>query len=517
MSKYNKELLKKLYTRTKPFKKRVDLYKEYCRIEGIPYTEKVRKALSAILHTEVVPTTIPVNKSKQYEKAKSKSLASSKRFIIGYAQNHTPVHKNLFKGIEAYSKEIGAEIAITAGIYNNTNSEHSPLKTIWAKQVLPYLVHNEQNLTKYLTLVTDTNVLPTAERPLRGFEGITGEESTIIGHTRQHFEVVPTLPSSKEKMLFTTGAVTIPNYRTSRVGKKAKFHHQMGFAIVEIFKEGNFVVRHVSAKADGSFQDLSYKVNGDEISKDGRAESLILGDLHLGKEDKKMLDKTESIIQILKPKNVVVHDILDGYSINHHASKDFVHQVISNKKNTNCLHTELSLLEEWVNKWKKYNLVIIPSNHNDWLDKWVRFNQGASDIKNATLFNDFQKVLYEEKAPKGLLAYFLDSKFKEGVTTLGRDDSYKVKNHELNNHGDLGANGAKGTPITFSKLNVKIVSGDKHTPYTLNGAYGVGISTVKKHGYNKGLSSWLKSHGVILENGKFQHLIYSDEKFTELL
>jgi hypothetical protein len=81
----------------------------------------------------------------------------------------------------------------------------------------------------------------------------------------------------------------------------------------------------------------------------------------------------------------------------------------------------------------------------------------------------------------------------------------------------LGSNGAKGTANTFAKLNTPIVSGDKHYPYTIDNAHGVGLSSILDHKYNKGLSSWAQSNGIILSNGRFQHLLYFEGKFTNLI
>jgi hypothetical protein len=211
------------------------------------------------------------------------------------------------------------------------------------------------------------------------------------------------------------------------------------------------------------------------------------------------------------------HDLFDGYSINHHEAKDYVSQVIKEKKNLNCLSTELERTYSFIEEWKDTNMKIIPSNHPDWIDKWVRLNQGNSDKKNAFLFNEFQNILFNELAPKGLYAYLIDKKFDNEVQTLHRDDSFIVNGFELNNHGDLGANGAKASPSTFSSLQIKIVSADKHTMYTIDNAHGVGVSTYLDHGYNKGLSSWNQSNGVILENGTYQHLLFEGGKFTNLI
>ena len=54
--------------------------------------------------------------SPQFKKAKNKKISKkAKRFIFTWAQNNTPVHEPFLRNIEAYAKEIGAEVHIIAG------------------------------------------------------------------------------------------------------------------------------------------------------------------------------------------------------------------------------------------------------------------------------------------------------------------------------------------------------------------------------------------------------------------
>jgi hypothetical protein len=47
--------------------------------------------------------------------------------------------------------------------------------------------------------------------------------------------------------------------------------------------------------------------------------------------------------------------------------------------------------------------------------------------------------------------------------TLGRSSSYQVKGWELGQHGDVGANGSRGSLLQFRKLT-KIIVGHYHSP-----------------------------------------------------
>jgi hypothetical protein len=50
--------------------------------------------------------------------------------------------------------------------------------------------------------------------------------------------------------------------------------------------------------------------------------AVVLGDIHYGHHDQRVLDTTMGLLDILKPKHVILHDVFDGNSISHHEMKD---------------------------------------------------------------------------------------------------------------------------------------------------------------------------------------------------
>ena len=518
--KYDKELIEEL-CKKQPVDNfnATDVTKKYCKKKGIDFSVYVARSVQKIIaNNNLHVNNVSPVKSKAYTSAVKRRFKSSKKnFIITWAQAHTPIDESLWNNIKAYASYHSAEIVVMPGTYLNNNSVFTKRLEVWDKDLVDYLYASEANVHDHLVMIPDADILPTAKRPLNGLHGVTGIESCIIGHPRQHMEIIATMKNSRRKFMFSTGAITVANYRKSRVGKEAKEHHKMGFLFVETLSSDNFTARHIHAEDDGSFQDLIYRVVEGRVKIEKEWEAMIFGDTHISKEDQDLLDEARRLCKVSSCKRTVWHDLMDGYSINPHQQKDYVEQVIKAKKQLDRLDLELDRNLDFIKSWKEFNMVIVPSNHPDWLDKWVRFNQGYKDTTNAVLFNKFQSVLFEEKAPKGLFAYVIEEEFGDQVNCLTRDDSYEVCGIELNNHGDLGSNGAKGTPNTFAKLNTPIVSGDKHFPYTIDNAYGVGISSKLDHKYNKGLSSWAQSNGIILSNGRFQHLLYFEGKFTNLI
>lgn len=518
--KYDRELIEDLCKRQPVDNFNLtDVAKKYCKKKGIDFSVYIARQIQQIVaNSNLSVSNIKPTKSVAYTAAVKRKFQSKKsNYIITWAQAHTPIDDSLWENIQQYAAFTQAEIIVMPGTYLNNNSAFTKRVEVWDSKLVDYLYATEANIHNHLVMIPDADIIPTAERPLLGLYNVTGIESCIIGHPRQHMDIIPTMKNSRRKFMFSTGSITVPNYRKSRVGKKAKVHHKMGFLFVENLNEDNFVARHIHADDDGSFQDLIYSVSEGTVTIDKNWEAMIFGDTHLSKEDPIMLEEAKRLCSLTNCKRTIWHDLADGYSINPHQEKDYVEQVIKAKKGLNSLEEEIDRSIGFLKNWLEYNPVIIPSNHNDWIDKWVRLNRGAKDVNNAIIFNKFQSILFEEKAPKGLYAYVLEEYFGESITCLSRDDSYEVCGIELNNHGDLGSNGAKGTPRTFARLNTPVVSGDKHYPYTIDNAYGVGLSSVLDHKYNRGMSSWAQSNGIILPNGRFQHLLYFDGKFTNLI
>ena len=116
---------------------------------------------------------------------------------------------------------------------------------------------------------------------------------------------------------------------------------------------------------------------------------------------------------------------------------------------------------------------------------------------------------------KGVIPDIINERYPKFIT-LGRNDSYKVKNWELGQHGDVGSNGSRGSLQQFRKLNTKIVVGHYHSPGRKDGALAVGTSTKLRVGYNNGPSSWLQTHVIIHNDGRAQHIIFSRDKNNKI-
>jgi hypothetical protein len=464
--------------------------------------------------------------SEQYIKAKEKQHSNDKkRFIVTWAQNNTPVHKKLLKNMETYAEFIDAEILVIAGRYknptsiwtnNNKNEEH------WKKDVEPYLDANRHDIHKYVSILSDIKVQPTAVNPMTGMQALSGVNSCIFGSPKVQLEMIPVLEGNKPKIMLTTGAVTLKNYTDAKAGKVGEFHHTFGFAIVEIKDDETFFVRQVTADdKSGNFTDLIYRVEAGKVEKINSIAAAVLGDLHYGHHDQEVLDKTLKFLDNIKPEHVVLHDVFDGDSISHHQMKDPFIQYGKEINGTNDLEKEVNVMLEGLEPFDKFNnVVIVRSNHDDFLDRWLKNEDWKKQptFKNSRLYMKYSDILLEQygKDPnnvKGVIPCLINEKFPR-FKTLGRAASYKVKGYELGVHGDIGSNGSRGSLLQFRKLNTKIVVGHYHSPGRKDGALSVGTSTHLRVGYNQGPSSWLQSHVIIHNDGRAQHINFINGEFT---
>ena len=118
-----------------------------------------------------------------------------------------------------------------------------------------------------------------------------------------------------------------------------------------------------------------------------------------------------------------------------------------------------------------------------------------------------------------IFGYMLKERFGKKADYINFGQSLELGNYECAMHGDHGTNGARGSALTFSKLNTKMIGGHSHSPIILDGYTGVGVlCNLHQYYTRKGLSSWAHAHSIVHENDKNQLLVFGDDyKFSELI
>lgn len=438
-------------------------------------------------------------------------------YIFTSAQNATPVHGPFLKNLERYAKHIGGVLIVIPFRYRNPTSQwtkNNDSHEWWAKEVVPHLYDGRFDLNKSLTVLADIKVQPTAEAPLTGLESVTGIRSSILGHPKVSLKSVPTLGHMLPKILATTGAVTVENYSDTKAGKKGEFHHTLGAIVVNLDKD-RFHMRHILACDDGSFIDLDKEVTTRRIKKAPRAEALIQGDTHVDFVDPDVVKATftspDSLVKTLNPKHLVWHDLMDFYSRNHHSRGDPIANFVKHKTGMGDVEAEVKRACQFVKDHtpKDCTSVLVPSNHPEAMARWIKETDWRTDPENAEFYlkTALAVVQSSRMTDSGAdavdpFSFWAQSILGDDVVILDRDESFSVGDHELGNHGDKGANGARGHIRAFARIGPKTFIGHSHSPGWFEGCKQVGTSSRLRLEYNSGLSSWLHTHGVIYANGK---------------
>lgn len=493
-----------------------------CIKYGIPYDDTVRRSMSQHLERKGLTNNSEIDSSDLFKEAQLKELDKTKsKFIVTWCQSETKINDEFLTNIEAYANHIGADISVIAGRYKNPTSLDANKRTkdkeerlAWDKRVVPYLDANRHKIHKHLCILSDLKIQPTASTPLSGINGLTGLESCIVGHPRVHLKSLPVLDGYPNKLLLTTGAVSVENYTDTKVGKKGEFHHTLGFVVVELDGD-DFHVRQVTADDDGSFYDLELFVDKGEVSVHDGAKCVVFGDLHLGETNEDVLKTSFELADNLKCNEIILHDAFNGHSISHHERQQPFQLLKREEDGSDSLIKELEQLAEFFDKYDDYNFTVVRSNHDEFLDRWL------SDVdwrksNNKMTYLQLANLLANSESNKGVISLFLDKVNVENANCLGIDDSHRVLDWELGVHGHIGANGSRGSAIQYAQMNTKTITGHTHSPIRLDGHLSVGTLTYLRVGYNKGLSSWLNSNVVIYPNGKAQHIHIINNKYTTI-
>jgi hypothetical protein len=243
----------------------------------------------------------------------------------------------------------------------------------------------------------------------------------------------------------------------------------------------------------------------------------VFGDLHATIVDPTVLALSATapgnMIDVLKPKFVFIHDLIEGASVNHHGARKPMDRFNTDLRGFTSVEKELQATADVLKKYDRpdLKLVIVNSNHDRWLDRWLdEFDPKFDAACNLEIYHDGNSARLQRLRLSGerlnVLEYLLqehtdltiDAKF------LKVDESFTICDNQIEcgQHGDLGPNGSRGTAQGLAKVGRRAIIGHSHTAGIWDGLYSVGTSTEFRMGYNVGPSSWTHSHCVVYENGK---------------
>ena len=448
-----------------------------------------------------------------------------RRYILSSAQNNTKPNARVWANLLELADFYGAEVLLGSITYDVSSYGASKVKRgqekseseggpSWDPELRPYLRDDRIELAPGLVWCGEVNILPTAKNDPATTETYTQRASGIFPHPKFAMDAIPSNKGEATKFNWTTGAVTQRNYIQKKAGQIAEFHHGYGALLVEVDHRGEWWVRQLNADSDGRIYDLDVVVEDGAVyeNEDG-VEAITWGDIHSLALDPKVAAACwgpGGTLDSLKPTHQFFHDILLGTRINHHEWKNFHEQLRLVRDGHHLVGVELddaaSFLKMADRDW--VDSVVVYSNHDDpWLTRWLNETDYRKDPANAETFLELQ--LAKVRAINGggdvnLLELAMTERGVDGIRFLGCDESFLIcrKRIECGQHGHLGPNGAKGTPLGLSKMGRKSNTAHTHSPGIVDGQYVAGTCTTLDMRFNRGPSSWSHSHVVTYPNGK---------------
>jgi hypothetical protein len=430
-----------------------------------------------------------------------------KKYIVSTAINNCRVHPAFMASMHMFAEVEKAELIVIQGRYRNPSSPSETEEGLWwADDVLPYLTETRRQLCPNLCLYADLRTQPTASRPLTGYNVFLGKNSAIIGHPARALECIPTA-TRIPRILVTTSACTIPNYSKSKAGAKGEAHHVIGALSVTVLDDGTYFLRHVTAERDGSFYDLDTLYTPDGATSGHEALSLTLGDIHVEQADPVVLKATKALVDRVKPKYLILHDVYDGAARNHH-DRGMRSRYAKRDKLVEREVEEAAAFLTNVSTWAPH-VRIVRSNHDEFLEKFLEDLKPFEDPNHARYFHALWTRSFDHYAEHGSWPNLFEIECRrlgvpESVHFMKRDESLKLKDTEFGFHGDKGVGGSKGTLGQYAGLGVKTVSAHGHVPGIWGGAWRVGVTGKLEMSYNLKPSAWACAHVLQFKSGKKQ-------------
>ena len=442
---------------------------------------------------------------KNFKKIKEE-LVGFKKFVITTAVNGCEVHQGFLESIYNYCEIHNAALII---LPSNDPAHNLQNKYAWDFDpvVKKHLVFDDLRLNSNL-FISCIKLGAKQIDPITGLARIGQRNGSFIyASPKQRLKYVAVGNNKMPHALMTTGALTRPDYKTTRFFSErtayiATEDHVLGAIVVELENNNLFHFRQIQADQSGAFIDLAKKYSADSVEP-CTPEAIILGDLHSGETDPVAVHCFEDLIKETKPTKIVIHDAFSGVSCNPHQMM----KTIQEAKNPLNLSDEFKTLSKdlsYISTLAK-EIIVVKSNHDIFLDRYLDSGLFIQHKHNYKLCLELCLAMLDNHNPiKFALENKFDLKNKHKFTWLSRDDDYKIAGIQIAAHGDCGPNGSKGN-LKGSELSYQnCVVGHSHSAEILRDSWCVGTLTYLKLNYNIGPSSWTQTSCLVYKNGSRQ-------------
>ena len=488
-------------------------------------------------------------------------------FLVTSVTAEIPVDREFFDNMRFYASQKNYLILVmpTNGITDGIDPYILNKKGVFSLTSTTYIINSDIELSPYLRLwtipVMPKNENPDAslDKPLQGRKN----QVQIIASPQLRYKGVPTAENKNfTHAIWSTGSISknlypFNNPASGRVSNLANNRHQLSFLVVEktdkksgVFQKGSPGMYHIRPvkyydhKEHGGragFTDMGYFYSDGKREK-ADVHTIVVGDIHDHSTSQYFLQVVEDAMTKFNIKNIILHDVLDGFSHNHHESKRLVSKLNKYKKGELNIQDEvegvIQTLNAFLDKFPRLTMFVNDSNHHYWLENLMDDPNAISDMQNREFIiellsartegrgrNIYEYLFnsYREDYHKNLMPYELSIKKQkdsiyisqpERIKVMGKHETFLVgPDHNpvhLNFHGHKGGNGARGSPLTHARASDNIVVGDSHSPVILGGYVNVGVAMPKEVPYTEGgYSSWQNAFAFINEEtGDAQLILY---------
>lgn len=430
-----------------------------------------------------------------------KEVKKYKRFIITTAVVGAPAFIEALSAVENWEKRNKGLLLIMPSADPAANVSDGLDKLFLDKHIVFENTDLNSNLALYALRLSAKQI-----NPITGL-GRFGQrnKSFIFASPKQSLEYVPVSNHEMPHAIMTTGAITLPAYETERFMSKrtafiAENDHVNAAIIVEIVDDKFYHFREIQFKKDGSFTDLGTTYYPDGKITKSPIEVLTLGDWHSGHTCPTVASVSKQMIKDLKPKNLVLHDVFNGSSVNHH----LIGKSISKAKSK-----LITLLEEGkglVDDLKylshpEMQIHIVKSNHDVWIDRYLEDGRYVHDPINLETALQLALAKIRNQDPLVALCKLVDKNF-DGIKFLKQDEDLVFNGVQYGCHGEQMHKGM--SLIQIERAYGEATVGHSHTAARLRGVRKVGTSTRLRESYTVGVLSWTNTHEVMNADGSRQ-------------
>jgi hypothetical protein len=479
---------------------------------GIP-RRTIRRYFGSM--TELLETCFESMDSSIFSVKTSKKLVNSvekkKTFFVTTAIIGAPVDKNALKSAQTFASHNKGDLLVIPVVDPSADVIDGLDPLLKETTIVNQNIQLNSNLNIFTIKLSAKQI-----KPLTGLARIGNRNTSFIfGSPKQDLEYVPVGNNKIPHAIMSTGAITKPTYGTSkymscRTSFIAEQDHFMGGIIVEIVDDKIFHFRTVEF-IDGKFTDLGkvYKPDG-TVTDLKRVKNLTLGDWHTGKTCPIVRKTTEKMIKDLSPDSVILHDFMEGLSVNHWLEKK---PITKANMTIPLIAEEGKMLADELNWFDSLNtkaIHVVKSNHDIWIDRYLEDFKFKDDVKN---IGTCCKLILDKLEGKDTLeALVVQQGFKgTKVKFLKRDNELKIGNTEYGVHGDRFHK-----TISIAELEKsygRVTVGHRHTAFKKGHVMGVGTSTPPRLSYSEGAISATNTHEVQNLDGSRQLINIIDGKY----